>query len=161
MPVHVVTTSNGVVAGKAFIDLQHDVTLTDIDLAFREGFVSVEHLKRYTTTGMATDQGKLSNINALSRMAALQDITVPQAGTTTFRPPYTPIAVGAIVGHEHGQHFRPTRLSPMHRWHEAAGAVMTDAGAWKRPWYYPRPGDSIRTAYIREATAVRQGVGMR
>jgi heterotetrameric sarcosine oxidase alpha subunit len=160
LSVHVVTASDGRVAGKAFIDLQHDVTVADIDLAFREGFVSVEHLKRYTTTGMATDQGKLSNVSALSRIAALQNITVPQAGTTTFRPPYTPIAVGAIVGHEHGQHFRPTRLSPMHRWHEAAGAVMTDAGAWKRPWYYPRPGDSIRTAYIREAAAVRQGVGM-
>jgi methylglutamate dehydrogenase subunit C len=160
LPVHVVTQSDGAVAGKAFIDLQHDVTLADIDLAFREGFISVEHLKRYTTTGMATDQGKLSNINALSRIAALQSIAVPQAGTTTFRPPYTPIAIGAIVGHEHGQHFRPTRISPMHHWHEAVGAVMTDAGAWKRPWYYPQPGENIRTAYIREAVAVRQGVGM-
>ena len=160
MPAHFVTNSNGVVSGKAFVDLQHDVTLTDIDLAFREGFVSVEHLKRYTTTGMATDQGKLSNVNALSRMASLQAIAVPQAGTTTFRPPYTPVAIGAIVGHEHGRHFRPTRISPMHRWHEAAGAVMTDAGAWKRPWYYPKPDESLKDAYIRESVAVRKGVGM-
>jgi heterotetrameric sarcosine oxidase alpha subunit len=159
-PVHFVINRDDGVAGKAFVDLQHDVALTDIDLAFREGFVSVEHLKRYTTTGMANDQGKLSNINALSRIASLQAIAVPQAGTTTFRPPYTPVAVGAIVGHEHGQHFRPIRISPMHRWHQSAGAVMIDAGAWKRPWYYPKPGENLRDAYIRESMAVRQGVGM-
>jgi len=159
-PIHIITSSDGTIAGKAFIDLQHDVTLADVDLAVREGYVSVEHLKRYTTTGMATDQGKLSNVNAISRIASLQDISVPQAGTTTFRPPYTPIAVGTVVGREHGLHFRPTRISPMHRWHEAMGAVMTDAGAWKRPWYYPRPGESVRDTYIREAMAVRQGVGM-
>jgi methylglutamate dehydrogenase subunit C len=159
-PVHFVVNRDDGAFGKAFVDLQHDVALTDIDLAFREGFVSVEHLKRYTTTGMATDQGKLSNVNALSRMASLQAITVSQAGTTTFRPPYTPVAVGAIVGSEHGQHFRPIRISPMHRWHESVGAVMIDAGAWKRPWYYPKPGENLRDACIRESVAVRQAVGM-
>lgn len=86
---------------------------------------------------MATDQGKLSNMNALARMADLRGMDVPQVRTTTFRPPFTPVAIGALVAHDHGQHFRPTRRSPIHRWHVENGAQMTEAGAWMRPWFYP------------------------
>jgi sarcosine oxidase subunit alpha len=160
LPIWSVTGQNGEIRGKAFIDFQHDVKTSDVDLAHREGYVSVEHLKRYTTMGMATDQGKLSNINALARMAELQGATIPEVGTTTFRPPYTPVAIGAIVGRGHGRHFRPTRLSPIHDWHINIGAVMMEAGAWQRPRYYPRDGESLREAYIREASHVRAHVGM-
>ena len=146
--------------GKAFVDLQHDVTLSDIDLAHREGYVSVEHLKRYTTTGMATDQGKTSNINALARMAEQRGVDMSEVGTTTFRPPYTPVAIGALVGHEHGQHALPTRLTPIHAWHVDNGAVLTDAGAWKRPQYYPQNKEDIDAAYRREAAHVREHVGI-
>ncbi len=155
-----VTREDGSTDGKAFVDVQHDVALSDIDLAHREGFVSVEHLKRYTTTGMATDQGKLSNINALARMAQLQALSIPKVGTTTFRPPYTPIAIGAIAGREQGIHFRPTRLTPVHDWHVDNAAVMIEAGAWKRPWYYPEGGETINQAYVREAAHVRKHVGV-
>ena len=160
VPVWVTTKSDGRVAGKAFVDMQHDVTLSDIDLAHREGYVSVEHLKRYTTTGMATDQGKLSNVNALARMAQLQSVSIPEVGTTTFRPPYTPVTIGALVGHGHALHFQPTRLSPAHDWHIKNGAEMTEAGAWKRPWYYPKNNETVDTAYHREANHVRNHVGI-
>ncbi len=159
-PLRAITRADGRPLGKAFVDLQHDVTLEDIDLAHREGYVSVEHLKRYTTTGMATDQGKLSNLAALARMAALQGKAVGAVGTTTFRPPYTPVAIGALVGRDHGRHFRPTRLTPIDDWHRANGAVMTEAGAWMRPWYYPEPGESLGQAYRREADHVRKHVGL-
>ncbi len=159
-PVGPLTKADGKPLGKAFIDLQHDVTLEDIDLAHREGYVSVEHLKRYTTTGMATDQGKLSNLNALARMAKLQGKEIGEVGTTTFRPPYTPLAIGALVGREHGLHFRPTRLTPIDAWHRENGAVMTEAGAWMRPWYYPEAGESLGQAYRREADHVRKHVGL-
>ena len=160
LPVTTITKPDGTTPGKAFVDLQHDVKLTDIDQAHLEGFVSVEHLKRYTTSGMAADQGKTSNVNALARLATHRGMDVQAVGTTTFRPPYTPVAIGAIVGHEHGLHFRPTRLSPIHKWHVEHGAVLTQAGAWLRPWYYPKPGESLRDAYIREAAHVRAHVGM-
>ncbi len=159
-PVFVTLGPNGETAGKAFVDLQHDVQLSDIDQAHREGYVSVEHLKRYTTLGMATDQGKLSNVNALSRIAALRRAPIPEVGTTTFRPPFVPISVGSIVGHEHGAHFRPTRRSPIHHWHIENGAAMTEAGAWMRPWYYPQRSEDLQAAYIREAAHVRKHVGM-
>jgi sarcosine oxidase subunit alpha len=155
-----VLPATGKPRGKAFVDLQHDVKLSDVDQAHLEGYVSVEHLKRYTTTGMATDQGKLSNVVALARMAELRGRGIPEVGTTTFRPPYAPIAIGAIVGHEAAHHFRATRLSPIHERHVAAGAVMTTAGAWMRPHYYPSAGETLRDAYIREAAHVRSGVGM-
>lgn len=148
-------------AGKAFIDLQHDVTVDDIDLAHREGYVSVEHLKRYTTTGMANDQGKTSNLNALARMAALRDVQIPEVGTTTLRPPFTPVSVGALVGRETGLHFRPIRRSALHQQHVAAGARMTEAGAWMRPWFYPEgAADDLRQAYAREAQHVRAHIGI-
>ncbi|MEM7731549.1 MAG: sarcosine oxidase subunit alpha family protein [Pseudomonadota bacterium] len=159
-PIWAVFDRNGKSQGKAFVDFQHDVKISDIDQAHREGYVSVEHLKRYTTNGMATDQGKLSNVNALARMAELRGATIPEVGTTTFRPPFTPISMGVIVGHETGRHFRPTRLSPIHHWHLRNGAKMTEAGAWMRPWYYPQSGEDLRAAYIREAAHVREHVGM-
>lgn len=160
MPVTVITRADGSTPGKAFVDLQHDVKLADVDQAHLEGYVSVEHLKRYTTSGMAADQGKTSNLNALARMAALRGIDIPSVGTTTFRPPYTPVAIGAIVGHHHGLHFRPTRLSTIHDWHTENGAEMIEAGAWLRPWFYPGKGENLRDAYIREAAHVREHVGI-
>ena len=144
----------------AFVDLQHDVTTADIDLAQREGYVSVEHTKRYTTAGMATDQGKTSSVAVLAEVAALRGMAPGDVGTTTFRPPFTPVAVGALVGPNHGRHFAPTRLSPLHALHVEAGAVMTQAGAWLRPWYYPRDGEGLAEAQGREAAQVRRAVGM-
>lgn len=155
-----VATARGKSAGMAFVDLQHDVKLSDIDLAYREGYASVEHLKRYTTTGMAADQGKTSNMPALARLSEIAGRDLPEMGTTTFRPPFTPVTVGALVGHEQGPHFRPTRRSPLHAVHERLGAEMTEAGLWMRPRRYGEPGESLREAYIREATAVRSCVGL-
>ncbi len=146
--------------GKRFVDFQHDVTAGDIALAHREGFVSVEHLKRYTTLGMAVDQGKNANLNALTLMAKAQNKPIEAVGTTRFRPPYVPISLGAVAGRETGPRFRPVRRSPMHDWHVTHGAVMLDTGPWKRPRHYPKPGETLTDAYIREATAVRQSVGM-
>lgn len=148
------------VKGKAFVDLQHDVKLSDIDQAHLEGYVSVEHLKRYTTTGMATDQGKLSNVNALARMADLQEREIAEAGTTTFRPPFTPVTIGALVGQDHGAHVRPTRRTPIHGWHVAQGAALTEAGLWKRAWYYPQGDEDVGAAYRREAAHVRAHIGL-
>ena len=145
---------------KKFVDLQHDVTAADVALAHREGYVSVEHLKRYTTQGMATDQGKTGNIGALALMAALRGEPIPAVGTTTFRPPFTPVAIGALAGREVGDHFRPTRRTPMHDWHVAHGAEMFDVDAWLRPRIYAKPGETVEQAYVREARAVRAGVGM-
>jgi sarcosine oxidase subunit alpha len=156
----IITKADGSTPGKAFVDFQHDVKLADIDQAHLEGYVAIEHLKRYTTSGMAADQGKTSNLNALSRMATLRGMDVPSVGTTTFRPPYTPVSIGAIVGHEHGLGFRPTRFSTIHGCHIKLGAKMIEAGAWLRPWYYPKPGESLRDAYIREALHVREHVGL-
>ena len=143
-----------------FVDLQHDVTTSDIALAHREGYVSVEHLKRYTTLGMATDQGKTSNINALGLIAALRGEAIPALGTTTFRPPYTPVTMGALAGTEVGPHLRPVRRSPMHDWHTAHGAVFVEVGDWLRPLYYPANGETPESAYRREAGHVRAKVGM-
>ncbi|MEP0942791.1 MAG: sarcosine oxidase subunit alpha family protein [Rhizobiaceae bacterium] len=159
-PVWAIFDHQGKTQGKAFIDFQHDVKISDVDQAHLEGYVSVEHLKRYTTLGMATDQGKLSNINALSRMAELRGTEIPKVGTTTFRPPFTPITIGSLVGHERARHFRPVRLSSIHHWHVENGAMMTEAGAWMRPWFYPQNREGLTEAYIREAAHVRQHVGM-
>jgi methylglutamate dehydrogenase subunit C len=159
-PIWAIRDANGNMVGKAFVDIQHDVKISDIDQAHLEGYVSVEHLKRYTTAGMATDQGKTSNIIALNAMAELSGKTIPETGTTTFRPPYTPVTIGALVGHLHGQHFHATRRSPIHDWHTENGAVMADVGAWKRPWYYPIGDETLHDAYIREAIHVREHVGI-
>ncbi len=146
--------------GKAFVDFQNDVTTGDIALAHEEGYVSVEHLKRYTTLGMGTDQGKTSNVNAALWMAALRGVELPAAGTTTYRPPYTPVSIGALAGRHTGTRFRPTRRSPLHDWHVANGAVMIEAGPWLRPWYYRWAGDSAASAYVEEMRLVRGGVGV-
>jgi sarcosine oxidase subunit alpha len=145
---------------KAFVDFQNDVTAKDIRIAHQEGYQSVEHLKRYTTLGMGTDQGKTSNINALAAMAGLRDVPVAEAGTTTFRPPYTGLALGALAGRTVGHHFRPHRLSPLHDWHAANGATFIEAGLWMRAWYYAWAGSSPETAYVKEMELVRKGVGL-
>ncbi|MCV0350552.1 MAG: sarcosine oxidase subunit alpha family protein [Nitratireductor sp.] len=145
--------------GKAFVDFQHDVTADDVRLAHREGFVSVEHLKRYTTLGMATDQGKTSNVPGLAIMAAARGIEIPQAGTTRFRPPFSPVAIGALAAERYGD-LKPERLTPLHDWHEEHGAEMTPAGLWHRPLAYAGAGETVEQAYIREASAVRRSVGL-
>jgi sarcosine oxidase subunit alpha len=147
-------------AGKAFVDLQNDVTADDIELAARENFRSVEHLKRYTTLGMGTDQGKTSNVNGLAIMASLTGRDVPEVGTTRYRFPFTPISFGALAGSARGELFRPIRRTPLHDWHVAAGAAMEDYGGWQRPACYPRPGETFEAAVHREALAVRKGVGL-
>jgi heterotetrameric sarcosine oxidase alpha subunit len=146
--------------GKAFVDFQNDVTAKDIKNAHQEGYHSVEHLKRYTTLGMGTDQGKTSNIIALAEMAELRGLPLEQAGTTTFRPPYTGVSLGAIAGRTIGNHFRPTRRSPLHDWHAANGGVFIEAGLWMRAWYYTWAGDSPASAYVKEMELVRRGVGI-
>ena len=147
-------------SGKAFIDYQHDVSTKDIELAHREGYISVEHLKRYTMLGMATDQGKTSNIAGLALMAEARGLSIPEVGTTTFRPPYTPTALGTVAGGEVGRNFMPERFSPIEDWHKHHGAVPVEAGLWMRPRYYPKDGEDIHAAYRREADAVRKGVGI-
>jgi len=145
---------------KNFVDFQHDVTASDIRLAHQEGFVSVEHLKRYTTLGMATDQGKMGNIIGLALMAEALGKDIPEVGTTRFRPPYTPVSIGALAGRNTAGHFRALRRTPLHDWNLRHGAVMTLAGVWHRPWYYPQHGETITEAYIREAGTVRDTVGI-
>ena len=145
---------------KRFVDLQNDVAVSDIELALREGFRSIEHVKRYTTLGMATDQGKTSNLNGLQLVSNIENKIVPDVGHTTFRPPYTPITIGAIVGREVGKHYRPTRKSPMHIWHEKNNAVFVDAGLWLRPRYYKQGNENLFDAAKREATNVRNNVGV-
>ena len=146
--------------GKRFVDLQDDVTVADVALAVREGYRSVEHLKRYTTLGMGTDQGKTSNVNGLAILATALDDSIDAVGTTTFRPPTSPVTLGTFAGRETGQHFTPIRRTPLHDRHAAAGAVFTPAGLWLRPYYYPRDGEDVRAASRREAAAVRHGVGL-
>ncbi|TJV59995.1 MAG: sarcosine oxidase subunit alpha family protein, partial [Mesorhizobium sp.] len=146
--------------GKSFVDFQHDVTAEDVRLAHREGFVSVEHLKRYTTLGMATDQGKTSNFAALAAMAALRNATIPETGATTFRPPYTPVAIGALAGRAIGHHFKPISRTPMHDWHMANGAEMLEVGLWMRPYFYRQSGLDVNEAYVAEMQSVRQAAGL-
>ena len=145
---------------KSFVDFQHDVKCDDVRLAYREGFISVEHLKRYTTLGMANDQGKMGNIIGLALMAELLNKKIPEVGTTVFRPPYTPVAIGALAGRNVGKHFRPLRVTPTHQWNLDHGAIMIEAGLYQRPWYFPVHKESLSDAYIREATIVRKTVGL-
>jgi sarcosine oxidase subunit alpha len=145
---------------KAFVDFQNDVTAKDVALAVQEGFHSIEHVKRYTTTGMATDQGKTSNMNALAIAAGELGRSLPDVGLTTFRPPYTPVTFGTFAGHSRGKLFDPERLTPTHGWAERAGAVFEDVGLWKRARYFPRPGENMSRAVDRECRAVRAAVGM-
>ena len=150
----------GARAGKAFVDWQNDVTSRDLTLAAREGFRSIEHVKRYTTTGMATDQGKTSNINALAIVARELDKPMPQVGLTTFRMPYTPVSFGSFAGFARGELFDPVRTTPMHDWAARNGAVFEDVGLWKRARYFPRPGEGMHAAVARECLAVRQHCGI-
>ena len=145
--------------GKCFIDLQNDVTLDDIRQGVSEGYASAELLKRYTALGMGTDQGKTSNLNGLAAMAALRGEAIPAVGVTTFRPPVSPVTMGAIAGRKHGRHISPVRHSPLHAWHQKHGALLSDAGLWKRPLGYPRDGEDRRAAALREAAHVRSAVG--
>lgn len=145
--------------GKSFVDFQHDVTADDVRLAHREGFVSAEHLKRYTTLGMATDQGKTSNVPGLAIMAQALGKAVADVGTTRFRPPFTPVSIGALAAERYG-HLKAERLTPMHDWHVENGATMYSAGLWFRPQIYGLPGETVEQAYVREAKAVRESVGI-
>jgi sarcosine oxidase subunit alpha len=146
-------------APKQFVDLQNDVSASDIHLAIREGFESIEHVKRYTAMGFGTDQGKTGNINGMGIAAQALGRSIPQVGTTTFRPNYTPVTFGAVAGLELGDGFDPIRTTAMHDWHVQHGALFEDVGQWKRPWYYPRKGEDLHAAVKREVLAVRNGVG--
>ena len=145
---------------KRFVDFQNDVAVSDIEVALREGYRSIEHVKRYTTLGMATDQGRTSNLNGLQLVANVEKKIVPQVGHTTFRPPFTPITIGTIVGREVDMEYMPTRKTPMHTWHEKNNAVFVDAGAWKRPRYYKQGDENLFEASKREAKNVREHVGI-
>jgi sarcosine oxidase subunit alpha len=145
---------------RQWVDFMHDVTVADIELAVRENFVSVEHLKRYTTTGMSADQGKTSNLNALTLLAGLTNRSIEEVGTTTFRPQFMPVPMGAIAGQRHGDFYAPARLLPAHDWHAGHGAVFEDYGAWKRPEYYSTNGPDRETAIREEVLALRRSVGL-
>ncbi|MFN4202835.1 MAG: 2Fe-2S iron-sulfur cluster-binding protein [Tabrizicola sp.] len=145
---------------KMWLDYQNDVKVSDVQLASREGYVSVEHTKRYTTLGMATDQGKLSNINGLAVLAESLGQEIPQVGTTTFRPPYTPVTIGALAGEARGEIFQPLRRTPMHEAHEKAGAYFEPVGLWRRPYCFPRAGETHEQAVHREVLNTRTNLGL-
>lgn len=146
---------------RAWLDQQNDVTVKDVKLSHQEGFRSVEHLKRYTTLGMATDQGKTSNMGGLAIMAELAGKTIPEVGTTIFRPPYTPTAIGVLGGRHRGQEFHPTRLTPSHDWATERGAVFVEVGNWMRAQWFPRKGETTwRESVDREVLATRRSVGV-
>jgi sarcosine oxidase subunit alpha len=147
-------------AVKAFVDFQNDVTAKDIRQAVREGMRSIEHVKRFTTNGMATDQGKTSNMHGLAIAAETLGKDIPEVGLTTFRAPYTPVTFGAIVNHARGPLFDPTRKTAIHPWAEAHGAVFEDVGQWKRAWYFPRAGEDMHAAVNRECVTVRKAAGL-
>jgi len=154
---------NGHVGGrgpKRFVDLHSDVTVADIELSAREGYHSIEHLKRYTAMGMGPDQGKTGNIPGMAILADQLDKPIPDVGTTTFRPPFTPVTYGALAGRDIGHLSDPERKTAMHHWHEQAGALFEDVGQWKRPWYYPKEGESMRDALNRECLAARNAIGI-
>jgi sarcosine oxidase subunit alpha len=145
---------------RAFVDFQHDVTIKDLKLAAREGFRAIEHVKRYTTTGMATDQGKTSNVNALAIVAAQLGKPIPAVGLTTFRQPYTPVTFGTIAGLNRGGLFDPVRRTPIDAWARNEGAVFEDVGQWQRARYFPRDGEDMHAAVTRECRTVRTSVGI-
>jgi methylglutamate dehydrogenase subunit C len=152
--------SLGAVKGKAFVDLQNDVTLDDVRQACAEGYDAPELLKRYTTLGMATDQGRTSAVNALAVIAEARGRSLPEIGTTTFRPPFAPVSIGALAGVERDHHLLPTRRSPMHDALVAQGARMLETGLWLRPWFYPQGTEDVDQAYLREMRLVREAVGI-
>ncbi|BBK43194.1 sarcosine oxidase subunit alpha [Allostella vacuolata] len=146
--------------GKAFVDLQNDVTVPDIELAAREGFRSIEHVKRYTTAGMGTDQGKSGNVNTIAILSRALARPMGETGTTTYRAPYVPVAYGALAGRHVGALFDPERITPIHPRHLAAHAVFENVGQWKRPHYFPRNGEDLERAVLRECASVRNAAGM-
>ena len=147
--------------GRAWLDYQNDVTVKDIELAQREGYKSVELLKRYTTLGMATDQGKTANVNALAILAEAVGKEIPEVGTTIYRPPYSPVAIGALAGRSRGKEFRPLRRTPSHKWAVEQGATFTDAGLWKRAQWFSRDGENHwRETVNREVQTTRNNVGV-
>ncbi len=147
--------------GRAWVDQQNDVTVKDVKLAKQEGFVSVEHLKRYTTLGMATDQGKTGNVLGLAVMAELTGKTIPQTGTTIYRPPYTPVAMGALGGRARGHDFKPTRHAPSHKWATEQGAIFVEVGYWLRAQWLPRAGETTwRQSVDREVLQTRKSAGI-
>ncbi|MDZ4312162.1 MAG: sarcosine oxidase subunit alpha family protein [Cypionkella sp.] len=145
---------------KMWLDYQNDVKVSDVQLAAREGYTSVEHTKRYTTLGMATDQGKLSNINGLAVLADALHEEIPQVGTTTFRPPYAPVTLGALAGESRGDIFQPLRKTPMHAWHEKNHAYFEPVGLWRRPYTFPRAGENHEQAVHREVINTRTNLGL-
>ncbi|MFG2576844.1 sarcosine oxidase subunit delta family protein [Streptomyces sp. NPDC048481] len=142
-----------------FVDLQRDVTVADLARATGAGLRSVEHTKRYTTAGTANDQGKTSGVLASGVVAELLGVDVSALGTTTFRPPYTPVSFAALAGRDRGVLSDPVRTTALHEWHAGHGALFENVGQWKRPWYYPRAGEDMAAAVLRECAAVREGVG--
>ncbi len=150
----------GGIKGKAFVDLQNDVTLDDVRQACAEGYDAPELLKRYTTLGMATDQGRTSAVNALAVIAEARAKPLDAIGTTTFRPPFVPVSIGALAGAERDQHLLPTRRSPMHDALVAQGARMLETGLWLRPWFYPQGEETVDESYLREMRLVREAVGI-
>ncbi len=148
-------------SARAWVDLQNDVTIKDIKLAHQENFAGVEHLKRYTTLGMATDQGKTGNTIGLAVMAELTGQSIPATGTTTYRPPYTPVSMGALGGRGRGQEFKPKRLTPSHKWAAEQGAIFVEVGYWLRTQWLPRPGETTwRQSVDREVLQTRKSVGI-
>ncbi|AWN15121.1 sarcosine oxidase subunit alpha family protein [Salinisphaera sp. LB1] len=145
---------------KQFVDFQNDTSASDIVLAAREGYESIQHVKRYTALGFGTDQGKLGNINGMAILARTLGQSIPETGTTTFRPAYTPVSFGAMAGREHGELYDPVRKTAMHEWHVAHGALFENVGQWHRPWYYPKAGESMQDAVNRECLATRQHAGV-
>ena len=145
---------------KAFIDYQHDVCAKDIRQAVHEGMASIEHIKRFTTNGMASDQGKLSNMHGLAIAAEVLDRPIPQVGLTTFRQPFTPVTFGTLINHSRDALFDPARKTPIHAWAEGAGAAFEDVGNWKRAWYFPRAGETKHDAVNRECRTVREAAGV-
>lgn len=161
LPVWVMPQGAGVkLRQKMWLDYQNDVKVSDVQLAAREGYESVEHTKRYTTLGMATDQGKLSNINGLAVLASALNAEIPNVGTTTFRPPYTPVTLGALAGEARGEIFQPLRRSPIHAWHDANKAYFEPVGLWRRPYCYTRGGENHAQSVEREILNTRANVGM-
>ncbi len=147
-------------APKQFVDFQNDVTAAGIEQTVREGFESIEHVKRYTALGFGTDQGKTSNVNGIAIVARALDRDMGETGTTVFRPNYTPVTMGAVAGAHVNELFDPQRFTPLHAWHVERGAAFENVGQWKRPWYYPEGDEDMETAIAREQRAVRTACGV-
>jgi sarcosine oxidase subunit alpha len=145
---------------KQYVDLQNDTSAADLQMAVRENYCSIEHVKRYTLLGFGTDQGKISNLNGIGIVAQCLGTDIPSVGTTTFRPAYSPITFGALAGRDTGTLFDPARKTPIHDWHVQAGAVFENVGQWKRPWYYPLAGEQMHDAVKRECLAVKNAIGI-